>query len=291
MLLSANLLSESVKINTMRYFLILSLFLVLTTLPQCKSNLSKLPERGICAHRGENLINPENTLSAFEAAVKLGAQMIEFDVRLTKDKVPVIMHDNSVDRTTNGNGPVSQLSFKQIRNLDAGSWKSEKFKGEKVPTLSEVLGVIPHNIWMNIHLKGDKELGQIVAETILKKGRIKQSVIACNSEVLKGVRAVDNGFIICNMERQGNRSEYVAETIKNKFPFIQLLIKRKDKTLADDIKRLNNNLVKINYYHAETAADTKELFNMGVNFVLTNNLSEMLSVAENLGIKRTIPAK
>ncbi len=270
----------------MRYFLNLFLLLAFGVLTQCTSNVSNLPERGICAHRGENKINPENTLSAFKAAVKLGAQMIEFDVRLTKDKIPVIMHDKSVDRTTNGTGLVSDLMFKEIRTFDAGSWKSEKFKGEKVPTLQEVLDVIPNNIWMNIHLKGDKELGMVVAKTILKKGRTKQSAIACNSEVLEGVKTVGNDFVICNMERQGNRSEYVTETIKNKFPFIQLLIKRKDDTLAGDIKRLNNNSVKVNYFHAETAAETKELFNMGVNFVLTNNLDEMLSVAENLGIER-----
>lgn len=252
----------------------------------CKDQNRELPERGICAHRGENRVHPENTLSAFRAAVDMGAHMIEFDVRLTKDKRPVIMHDKTVDRTTNGKGQVSDLTFEQIRKLDAGSWKSEKFKGEKVPTLEEVLDVMPENVWLNVHLKGDKELGKIVAKIIAEKDCKRQAVIACNTVVLEGVKETGDDFLICNMERQADRAEYVDETIKGKFPFIQLLIKRRDDTLADDVKRLNKNHVKVNYYHAETSEETKELFKMGVNFILTNNLEDMLHVAESIGIER-----
>ena len=250
----------------------------------CKQSL---PDRGICAHRGENQEHPENTLSAFKAAIDMGAQMIEFDVRLTKDKKPVIMHDRSVDRTTNGKGLVSELTFEEIRKLDAGSWKSEKFKGEKVPTLEETLDIMPQNIWLNVHLKGDRELGKIVAQVIREKKREKQAVIACDSRVLAGVREVGDDFLICNMERQSDRKEYVDETIRKKFPFIQLLIKRRDETLAGDVKRLNENNIKVNYYHAETPESTRELFDMGVDFVLTNHLKDMLRVADSLGIERT----
>jgi glycerophosphoryl diester phosphodiesterase len=253
---------------------------------QCRNMEKELPERGICAHRGEHEMNPENTLPAFKAAVDMGAHMIEFDVRLTKDKKPVIMHDKTVDRTTNGTGGVSEFTLAEIRKLDAGSSKSDKFKGVKVPTLQEVLDIMPENVWLNVHLKGDEELGRIVAEVIRDNKRMKQAVIACDGEVLKGVRGVGDDFLICNMERMGNRGEYVDETIKGKFPFIQLLIKRKDETFAGDVKRLNENKVKVNYYHAETPEETKELFDMGVNFVLTNNLDEMLDVAESIGIER-----
>jgi len=268
----------------MRNFLWITALFAAGLFTQC--NTSKLPERGICAHRGEHEVNPENTLPAFKAAVDMGAHMIEFDVRLTKDKKPVIMHDRTVDRTTNGTGLVSEFTFAEIRKLDAGSRKSDEFKGVKVPTLQEVLDMMPENVWLNVHLKGDKELGKIVAEVIRDKKRMKQAVIACDSKVLAGVHEVGHDFLICNMERQSNRAEYVDETIKGKFPFIQLLIKRKDETLAADVKRLNENKVKVNYYHAETPEETKELFDMGVDFVLTNNLDEMLDVAESLGIER-----
>ena len=265
---------------------LLLLIFSLALFTQCRNMEKELPERGICAHRGEHEMNPENTLPAFKAAVDMGAHMIEFDVRLTKDKKPVIMHDKTVDRTTNGTGGVSEFTLAEIRKLDAGSSKSDKFKGVKVPTLQEVLDIMPENVWLNVHLKGDEELGRIVAEVIRDNKRMKQAVIACDGEVLKGVRGVGDDFLICNMERMGNRGEYVDETIKGKFPFIQLLIKRKDETFAGDVKRLNENKVKVNYYHAETSEETKELFDMGVNFVLTNNLDEMLDVAESIGIER-----
>ena len=268
----------------MRNLLLLVSLFAAGLFTQCTT--PKLPVRGICAHRGEHEVNPENTLPAFKTAIDMGAHMIEFDVRLTKDKKPVIMHDKTVDRTTNGTGLVSELTFAEIRRLDAGSSKSDRFKGVKVPTLQEVLDIMPDNVWLNVHLKGDEELGRIVAEVIRDKKRMKQAVIACDSEVLKGVQTVGGDFLICNMERQDNRPEYVDETIKRKFPFIQLLIKRRDETLAGDVKRLNENHVKVNYYHAETSEETKELFDMGVDFILTNNLDEMLDVAESLGIER-----
>lgn len=246
-----------------------------------------LPQKGICAHRGENQIHPENTLSAFKEAIRLGAHMIEFDVRMTKDKKLVIMHDKSVDRTTNGNGLVSELTFDEIRKLDAGSWKSEKFTDEKVPTLEETLEIMPSNIWLNVHLKGNAELGEASAKVIVKKKRINQAVIACNNEVLEGVRKVNPDILICNMERQSNRAEYVEETINGKFAFIQLLQKRKDETLADDLKKLNESKVLVNYFHAETAQEAEDLFNLGVNFILTNHLKQILNVADSLGIKST----
>ncbi len=122
-------------------------------------DLSKiqLPERGLCAHRGAMGTHPENTLAAFRAAVDAGAHMIEFDVQLTKDNKMVVIHDGTVDRTTDGTGKVSELTFDEIRNLDAGSWKSPEFAGEKIPTLDETLSVMPYNIWLNVHINGEKD--------------------------------------------------------------------------------------------------------------------------------------
>ncbi|MDO5565363.1 MAG: glycerophosphodiester phosphodiesterase family protein, partial [Planctomycetia bacterium] len=102
-----------------------------------------LPSRGVCAHRGETVVFPENTVSAFREAARLGAHQIEFDVCVTKDGKLVVMHDLSVDRTTNGTGRIADLTFDEIRRLDAGIKKGEQFKGTKVPTLEEALDVMP----------------------------------------------------------------------------------------------------------------------------------------------------
>ena len=90
-------------------------------------------------HRGTVRFAPENTIAAFEKAIELGMDLIEIDVRETKDGHLVIMHDETVDRTTDGTGRVSELTLERIKQLDAGSWFGAQFKGERVPTLDEAL--------------------------------------------------------------------------------------------------------------------------------------------------------
>src|SRR5690606_16349844 len=111
-------------------------------------------------------------------AVDLGAHMIEMDVQLSRDGALVIMHDETVDRTTDGTGKVSEMDLEEIRALDAGSWKSQEFAGEKVPVLEEVLEIMPRNIWLNIHIKGEAESGRKVAKLIEKTNRKHQAILA-----------------------------------------------------------------------------------------------------------------
>jgi glycerophosphoryl diester phosphodiesterase len=101
----------------------------------------------VISHRGAAGLVPENTLPGFEKAVELGADWSELDVRLTRDGLLVVIHDETVDRTTNGTGPVARLTFDQIRALDAGN-------GERVPTLSEVLELCRGRIPLHVELKG-----------------------------------------------------------------------------------------------------------------------------------------
>ena len=90
------------------------------------------------AHRGDSLHAPEQTIAAFRRAAALGADMIEADVRRTRDGRLVLLHDPNVDRTTNGHGPVAALTLDELRRLDAGSWFSSAFAGERVPELGEL---------------------------------------------------------------------------------------------------------------------------------------------------------
>ncbi|WP_419211304.1 glycerophosphodiester phosphodiesterase [Maribacter sp. X9] len=235
-----------------------------------------LPKNGICAHRGANETHPENTIAAFKEAIRLGAQMIEFDVQMTKDNQLVIMHDDKVNRTTNGHGKVRHLSLRKIKKLDAGKWKSKRFKNERVPTLKEVLEIMPTNIWLNIHLKGDEILGIATAKAIMASGRIHQAIIACESEAAKGVRKVNQNIKICNMERLASRADYIDGTIDNGFQFLQLKSNRDDENRMTDLKKLKEHGILICYFHAEEEIKVKELLEAGVNFILTNHLSDML---------------
>lgn len=96
----------------------------------------------VASHRGDRTSAPENTLAAFQAAMDASSRFVETDVRLTKDGVPILMHDQWVDRTTNGTGKVTDLTLAEIETLDAGAWFSPRFAGTKVPTLESLLALL-----------------------------------------------------------------------------------------------------------------------------------------------------
>lgn len=112
----------------------------------------------IFAHRGSKGTHPENTLASFKEAVRVGSDGIELDVHLTKDGYLVVIHDETVDRTTNGTGEIRNLTLAEIKAMDAGSWFHNKYAGEKIPTLEEVLLLLTElgfNGQLNIELKTD----------------------------------------------------------------------------------------------------------------------------------------
>lgn len=248
----------------------------------------ELPTRGLCAHRGASETHPENTIPAFQAAIYAGAQMIEFDVWLTKDNKMVVIHDSKVDRTTNGQGKVSDFTFEEIRKLDAGSWKSTEFTGTKIPTLDEVLDIMPCNIWLNIHIKGNGELPKMVARMIKVKRRLHQAFMACNAVAAQQAKEAVRGILICNMERQDSTEEYVDGTIQQKTDFIQLL-KSSQVYSSEQIKKLKENGVKINYYKADSPDEIKKLFEEGIDFPLVNDIVHFAEIAKQLNIKEVKP--
>jgi glycerophosphoryl diester phosphodiesterase len=105
----------------------------------------------VIAHRGASGTHPENTLAAFRRAEEVGAHMIELDVQLSRDGEVVVMHDDTLDRTTNGRGAVLAHSMAELRRLDAGAWFAPAFAGERVPTLAEVLDAVA--LPVNVELK------------------------------------------------------------------------------------------------------------------------------------------
>jgi glycerophosphoryl diester phosphodiesterase len=111
----------------------------------------------IVAHRGSSGSAPENTLAAFKLAIAEGAQMIELDVRMTRDFFLVVLHDQDIKRTTNGEGKVWDFSLQELRAFDAGLWFGSKFKGERIPTLRQVMEMLPPRVELNIEMKTDGE--------------------------------------------------------------------------------------------------------------------------------------
>lgn len=276
------------------FFLTVSTIFVLLIFISCagkkeKSQTSiKLPERGLCAHRGALETHPENTIPAFRAAIEAGAQMIEFDVWLTKDNQMVVIHDATVDRTTNGKGKVADLTLEEIKMLDAGSWKAMEFAGVTIPTFQEVLSEMPYNIWLNVHIKGEGELPVMVARLIAEQNRLHQAFLACKITAAKQAKEAVPEILICNMERQNSAEEYIAGTIQEKADYIQLL-KANYPDLPSKINELMNNGVRVNYFKADSPEEVIELFKAGVNFPLVNDIVHMIDIEKELNIEPVKP--
>jgi glycerophosphoryl diester phosphodiesterase len=244
----------------------------------------QMPTRGICAHRGASDTHPENTITAFREAIRLGSQMIEFDVAITKDGKLVLMHDRTIDRTTNGSGRVEEWLLADLKKLDAGSWKKSRFAGERIPTLEEVLDFMPRNIWLNVHLKGGAELAEKSARLIASKNRLDQAFPACRANAASAARVAEPRIKICNMGRQANTLQYVNETIEAECEFIQLLGGAKvDRAHTE---RLRQHGVQINYCWTNDPAVLAQLLADGVEFPLVDRLGGMLTEVDKHGIPR-----
>jgi glycerophosphoryl diester phosphodiesterase len=108
----------------------------------------------VIGHRGAALFAPENTLAGLRTAARMGASWVETDVKLTADGVPIIMHDDTLDRTTDGSGPVADTPYEVLARLDAGGWFGPDFAGERVPTLLEWLGLAAEfGLGVNVEIK------------------------------------------------------------------------------------------------------------------------------------------
>jgi len=243
-----------------------------------------MPQRGICAHRGVMDTQPENTVAAFREAVRLGVQMIEFDVRMTKDGKLVILHDGTVDRTTNGHGAVTDLTLAEIKQLDAGAWKAAKFKNERIPTLQETLAVIPYNVWLNVHVKGTNELAAAVTKVLYDDGRMKQAFLTCGKDMAESAKSVRKKIMICNSERPPVVEDYVNLSIQLKSEFVQLL--RINAQLADHTAKLKKHGIHINYCCSDDPEEIRKLFDLGVEFILVNHAEAALKITDSMGIER-----
>jgi glycerophosphoryl diester phosphodiesterase len=134
------------------------------------------------AHRGASGYAPENTMVAFRRAEQLGADGFELDVLLTRDGVPVVIHDETLDRTTDGKGWVHQHTYAELLHLDAGSWFAPAFAGEKIPTLEQVIAEFGKRMFLNIELKNSyipmPQLEAKVIELIRRYGVEKNCLVS-----------------------------------------------------------------------------------------------------------------
>lgn len=140
----------------------------------------------VIAHRGANLLAPENTLAAFRLAAQLGAQAVEFDVQLSRDGEVVVIHDAELERTTDGRGSVATSTAAELRRLDAGSWFGPQYANERIPLLREVLE-LPLIPVIEIKTTGgqSRQLADRLAELLNVHGRSDAIIISGTSAPLR----------------------------------------------------------------------------------------------------------
>jgi len=149
------------------------------------------------AHRGDPLVKPQNTESAFRSALQYDIDMIETDTNLTKDGVPVIIHDQSVDHLSDGKGPVADMTLAQLKKLDFGSWMGEAFTGERIMTLDELLELIEGaDVALNLEIKNGPIVYPNIAEAVLSiiadhkmGGRV--IISSFDHRLIKSVKSID----------------------------------------------------------------------------------------------------
>ena len=125
------------------------------------------------AHRGGGDVAPENTLAAMRAGVAHGYKMVEFDVKLSHDQIPVLMHDATLERTTNGHGEAGALDFGALARLDAGSWHGAAFAGEPVPTLTAIARYAQANgLACNVEIKPTPGLDALTGTLVARQARL-----------------------------------------------------------------------------------------------------------------------
>lgn len=149
----------------------------------------------VIAHRGASGHAPENTLAAFKRAIALGATFIETDLQLSRDTRFVAIHDDTVDRTTNGHGKVHDLTLGELRRLDAGSWFGSEFTGERVPTLEEILEFAKkHDVVFYLELKPTGSWGgeHALIGALRSSGEIARTiVISFDASILATLRKIE----------------------------------------------------------------------------------------------------
>jgi glycerophosphoryl diester phosphodiesterase len=171
----------------------------------------------VIAHRGASGYAPENTLAAFRRAVALGATFIETDLQLSRDARFVAIHDESVDRTTNGKGRVHDLTLSDLRRFDAGSWFGSEFAAEQIPTLEEILDFSKkHDVVFYLELKPGGSWGgeHALVGALRESGEIPRTVvISFNAPILQKLREIEP-TLMTGLLHDGQLDSPVEEAVR-----------------------------------------------------------------------------
>lgn len=247
----------------------------------------------VIAHRGSSGTAPENTLVAIRRAIDVGADMVEVDVTVTADGHVILLHDETLDRTTDGEGVPTAQTLEAIRQLDAGSWFASDYAGERIPTLAEALCTVKDRILINIEIKSEAvEHGVVpkVAELVIGHGMVDQVVVSSFSpEALSRMKTTAPEIVtasLFNKEIHTGRDplEIIQEVGSRGF---NISGKRLTQEMVD---RCHDHEIPVAVYTVNEPAELRRLAAMGVDAVFTDLPDLMLEIAAELGDVTTVVA-
>ena len=220
------------------------------------------------AHRGSSGEVPENTMASFQRAIAQGADIIETDAQLSKDKEIVLIHDETVERTTDGRGKVSQLTLKEIKSLDAGSWFGKEFSGEKIPTLSEALEVIRGRTKLNIEFKGkDPLLVSKVTNLLKEEGFIKEAILSSfDYSFIEEAKRLEprstTGLLFVTLAQRGKSFSY--------WKWADIILPRYNLVTKNLVEKVHGKGLKIIAWTVDGPEKIKRLIDLGVDGIASN---------------------
>lgn len=230
----------------------------------------------VIAHRGASGIAPENTMAAFRKALELGVGFIETDLQLSRDARLVALHDDTLDRTTDGRGPVSAKTVEELRRLDAGSWfrdnpkEGPSYAGERIPTIEEVLTFgREHEIGLFLEIKPTGPTGaeHAIVGALHACGEVPRSVVlSFSASVLRRVHQLDplvaTGFLFSD-----RLPTAVATAVEIG---ARQLLPRTDHVTRELVSDAHAHDVRVVAWTANTAEEMQKMISAGVDGIITN---------------------
>ena len=228
----------------------------------------------IWGHRGAPEAAPENTISAFQAAVSQGAHGVELDVMFSSDGEIVVIHDYTLDKTTDGSGPVKDYSLAELKRLDAGSRFSEEFSGEPIPTLQEVIDALDSSVFLNIEIKSETPatdgLEKAVAHTVAQNNLYDRVIVSSFNpisliRVKMADKRIDVGLIYAP-----DLANYLSEGWFVPILRPEALHPRFDMVDEDYMEWARKKGFQVSVWTVNETEDMKRMLDLGVDSIITD---------------------
>ncbi|MGC8570537.1 MAG: glycerophosphodiester phosphodiesterase [Caldivirga sp.] len=226
----------------------------------------------VIGHRGARCCAPENTIPSFKLAIETGVNGVELDVHMTKDGEVVVIHDDTLDRTTTGSGYVKDYTLNEIRNFDAGVKFGLEWRGVKIPTLDEVLSEFRNRTSYVIELKHGSDVYPGIEEKVLnlvRKHDVKVKIVSFDFDALERVRQFDDSVEL-GLIFVGKARWFIDIAKRLKAQWLQAEYKLINE---NDVKIVHNAGLKIGAWTINDADTAVKLYKMGIDEITTDNPS------------------